>query len=82
MPVYTFRNKETGETHDELMSYDASLEYLKENPELEKDITGSFPAMHSGIGLGLRKPDEAFKDILSNMKKNHNHRGGKINDHR
>lgn len=80
MPVYTFRNKKTGEIWDDMMSISESEKYLSENPDIEKDITGSFPAMHSGIGLGLRKPDEGFKDVLSNIKKNN--KGAKINDHR
>jgi hypothetical protein len=84
MPNYTFRNKETGETFDEFMTISEMDRFIEEHPELEIDITSpkSIPALHSGIGLGLRKPDEGFKDLLGEMKKVHNKRGGKINDHR
>jgi len=80
MPSYTFKNTKTGETFDDMMSYDDSLKFLEDNPDFEKDITQAFPAMHSGRGLGFRKPDEAFKDLLGNIQKNN--KGGKTNNFR
>lgn len=79
MPIYSFLDKNTGETFSEMMKYSELEEYLKENPHIEQDFNIN---LHSGLGLGLRKPDEGFKDLLSEMKKSHNKRGGNVNDHR
>lgn len=36
MPYYKFRNKETGEEHDELMSHSKLEEFVEAHPELER----------------------------------------------
>lgn len=82
MPTYNFRNKKTGETNSDIMKIAEMEQFIQDNPDWEVDITQSFPAMHSGMGLGLRKPDEGFKDLLGEMKKVHNKRGGKVDDFR
>ena len=40
MPRYEFKNKETGEIHDEIMSYEDKLLYLKNNPHMQTTFTG------------------------------------------
>jgi hypothetical protein len=35
MPTYTFKNTETEEIYDKIMSWNSREEYLKENPNLE-----------------------------------------------
>ena len=81
MPTYNLKNTKTGETKTEQMKI-AEMEDLVAVTDWEVDITQGFPGLHSGIGLGVRKPDEGFKDLLGEMKKKHNKRGGKINDYR
>jgi len=81
MPNYTFKNKVTGEIREESMKIAEMDEFIKENPDWEVDITGVKIALHSGIGLGLRKPDDGFNDLLKSMKKTHDRRGGKIDIH-
>ena len=82
MPLYQLINTKSGEKESVWLSYDEMKERLGDNPDWEIDFSNNFPGLHSGIGLGVRKPDEGFKDLLGEMKKQHNKRGGKINDHR
>lgn len=82
MPRYTLIDTETDEHSIEWMSYDELQQFLKDNPTKQIDFNEGMPGLHSGIGLGVRKPDENFKDLLGEMKKQHNKRGGKVNDHR
>jgi len=81
MPNYNFKNTKTGETKTVFMKI-AEMESYVQWSEWEVDITGSFPAMTTDGGLGRNKPDEGFKDLLGEMKKVHNKRGGKIEDFR
>ena len=65
MPTYTFRNTETEEIFDKIMSWNSREEYLKENPKLEV-IMGA-PAMGDSVRLGIRKPDQGFNEVLSKI---------------
>lgn len=65
MPTYTFRDKETGEIFDKLMSWDNRQKFLEENPNLET-IMGA-PAMGDSVRLGVRKTDDGFKEVLSKI---------------
>ena len=65
MPTYTFRNKDSEEIFDKIMSWDSREEYLKENPNLEV-IIGT-PAMGDVVRLGIRKPDQGFNEVLSKI---------------
>lgn len=49
MPTYTLEDKETGEQHDVLMTWDDLQEYKKGNPHLKQVIVGG-PAITSGVG--------------------------------
>jgi hypothetical protein len=68
MPTYTFRNKETGEMHDELMRMSQREIYLSENPHLEQ-IIGS-PAIGDPVRLGVRTIDDGFREVLSKIHNN------------
>lgn len=65
MPTYTFRNTDTEEIFDKIMSWNSREEYLKENPNLEV-IMGA-PAMGDVVRLGIRKPDQGFNEVLSKI---------------
>jgi len=65
MPTYTFRNKDTEEIYDKIMSWNSREEYLKENLNLEV-IMGA-PAMGDSVRLGIRKPDQGFNEVLSKI---------------
>ena len=70
MPTYLFRNKQTGDEFTEFMSISSLNEYLSANPDVEQLINGA-PAIGDSIRLGLRKPDDTFRDHLKEMKKKH-----------
>jgi len=65
MPTYTFRNKDSEEIFDKIMSWNSREEYLKENPNLEV-IMGA-PAMGDSVRLGIKKPDQGFNEVLSKI---------------
>jgi hypothetical protein len=64
MPTYSFRNKETGEIHDEIMRISAREQYLLDNPHLEPIIT-SAPAF-AGDHITIKK-DTGFKEVLQRI---------------
>ena len=65
MPIYEFRDKETGETWEEFLSMSAKEEYLAENPHAELVIGA--PAFISGIAGVTHKNDDGFKDLLNRI---------------
>lgn len=65
MPTYTFRNKDTGEVFDKLMSWKSREDYLSNNPELEP-IIGS-PGIGDPVRLGVRRNDDGFREVLSKI---------------
>jgi len=65
MPTYTFRNNETGEVFDQLMSWNARQEFLQQNPNLEPVIGA--PSLGDPVRLGIRTTDNGFKEVLSRI---------------
>jgi hypothetical protein len=68
MPTYKFRNETTGEEFEDFMSISALDVYLSENINITQLVNGA-PLIHSG--RGMKKPDQGFRDLLKDMKKNH-----------
>ena len=66
MPIYTFRNKDTGEVYDKIMKISEREVYLNENPNMEAIIT-SAPSVGDSVRLGIRKTDDGFKEVLSKI---------------
>jgi hypothetical protein len=64
MPTYSFRNRETGEIHDEIMRIASREQYLLDNPQLESIIT-SAPAF-AGDHITIKK-DTGFKEVLQRI---------------
>jgi hypothetical protein len=65
MPLYEFRNRETGETWEEFFSMSVRDQYLAENPHAEL-VVGA-PAFVSGIAGVTHKTDGGFKDLLNRI---------------
>lgn len=76
MPIYSMRNNETLEEFEVTLKYSELEEYLKENPHIQQIFT-KFPGMGDPVRLGLRKPDEGFRDVLKKAKI---HKHNTIND--
>ena len=70
MPTYTFINTETGDVVTEIMSIKEREKFLKKNPHYQQQIV-SAPAIGDSIKMGLRKPDDGFRDRLREIKKTH-----------
>lgn len=70
MPTYNFRNKETGEEIEISMKISELDEYKQTNPHLEQFLTRP-PSLGDSIRLGIRKPDQGFREVLSKAKEAH-----------
>ena len=70
MPTYNFRHRETGEITEKFFSLSLREEYLKDNPQLESILLGA-PSIGDPIRLGIRKPDNGFREVLSKAKEAH-----------
>lgn len=68
MPIYQYKNEETGEVTDHYMSISSMEEFEKENPHMKKVIHA--PAIGDSVRMGVRKTDEGFNDLLKSIKKN------------
>lgn len=68
MPTYSFRNKKSGKCFDKVMKISELDDYLSANPKLVQEITAA-PAIGDAARLGIKRPDEGFKDLLRNIKK-------------
>lgn len=66
MPLYEFRNKDTGEVFEKMMSISSKEEYLKENPNIESIISGA-PTMMDPVAIGVRRTDQGFKEVLQRI---------------
>lgn len=67
MPTYSFRNKDTGEIHDEFMPIDAKEQFLLDNPHLHQTFT-SAPMLGDPTKLSAsRKYDSGFKEVLQRI---------------
>lgn len=65
MPTYSFRNKDTGEEWDDMMSIKTAEEFLEDNPHIERFLSGAPSTVH---GTGDRtKTDNGFKEVLSKI---------------
>ena len=70
MPTYLFRDRNTDEQWEEFMGISAADKYLEANPHIERMVNG-FPGMaSSAMGASKTKPDEGFRDVLREIKKN------------
>jgi hypothetical protein len=65
MPLYDFKNKDTGETFEKMMSIAAKEEYLKENPNIEPVLGVNM--LIDPVRLGVRKTDSGFKEVLQRI---------------
>lgn len=67
MPTYTFKDSETQEVFDVIMSMNDLDDYKKENPNHERYFD-EVPALISGTG---HKVDGGFKEVLSKISEAH-----------
>ena len=76
MPSYTFKNMNTGEIVELSMKIAERDQFVLDNPHLQQQIVGA-PMIGDPTRLGLRKPDDGFRDVLKNVQ--HHHKKDNIN---
>lgn len=67
MPVYDIKHKETGEVSERVMSITAMEEFLENNTEYEKYFGNHNNAMVDVVRMGIRKPDNGFREVLAKV---------------
>lgn len=66
MPVYDFRNKDTGEIFTLNMKIAEKEQYLKDNPHIESYFGDTQMNIGDPVRLGVRK-DGGFKEVLQKI---------------
>ena len=69
MPTYTFENKKTGETYDDMMSISEKEVFLEKNPHIRQVIQPI--NIVGGIAGMTYKTDGGWKDNLSRIAEAH-----------
>lgn len=70
MPTYNFIDKNTGEVIERMMKIAEREEFLKDNPNYEPILLGP-PGIGDPVRLGVRKPDQGFREVLQKAKAAH-----------
>jgi hypothetical protein len=65
MPIYRFRNTETGEETEKMMKIAELDTYRADNPYLQTIITA--PMICDPVRVGARKMDTGFKEVLQRV---------------
>lgn len=66
MPVYHFKNTETGEVFEDFISISAKEDLLKKNPHIQQVPTGF--AIVGGVGDNVdAKTDDTFKEVMAKI---------------
>lgn len=70
MPSYTFKNNDTDEIWDEIMSWDERCSFLDDNPHI-KQIIIKAPQLVRSQYVGGIKNDDGWKENLSRIAEAH-----------
>lgn len=68
MPTYTFFDTTSREEWTEIMSIAEMEDFLAKNSHVQWVPKSGLPTLDS-VRLGIRKPEEGFRDILRQVKK-------------
>jgi hypothetical protein len=71
MPIYSVMNKNTEEVFEVNMKFTEFEQYLKDNSHNIKQVFTRFPATGDSIRLGIRRPDDGFRDVLKTVQSHH-----------
>lgn len=67
MPIYTFKNKKTGEIFNKQLKIFERDEYLKCNEDVFQLIQQP-PGIVDPVRIGVKKHPDSFKDLMKNIK--------------
>ena len=68
MPIYNFRNLETGEETTEMMKISELDDFKANNPHLQQYLT-SAPSIGDPHRMGIVKTPDSFNSLLKHIKK-------------
>lgn len=77
MPTYSFRNNDTNDEFEKTMSNSERELFLVANPSIVQ-IFKKFPGVVDSVRVGVRRPDDNFRDVLKKAKNAHKY--NTIND--
>lgn len=66
MPTYQFRNKNTDEVIEKIMTISNRDTFLENNPEYEPYHSAGI-MLGDPVRLGFTKPDQGFKEVLQKI---------------
>ena len=67
MPTYEFKNNETDEVFEKIMSYDDKVKYLKENPHIQSYYS-KMNIDHDGGKSVLSRAGSGWKEVQDRIK--------------
>ena len=67
MPTYEFKNKDTGEVFEKIMSYDSKVKYLEENPNIQSYYS-TMNIDHDGGKSVLSRAGSGWKEVQDRIK--------------
>ena len=67
MPTYEFKNKDTGEVFEKIMSYDSKVEYLKDNTHIQSHYS-TLNIDHDGGKSILSRAGSGWKEVQDRIK--------------
>jgi hypothetical protein len=70
MPIYSIMNTETEEVFEVNIKFAELETYLIDNKN-HKQVFTKFPGYGDPVRLGIKKPDEGFKDVLRTVSSHH-----------
>jgi hypothetical protein len=70
MPTYSFRDENTLEEFEQIMSNSDRELLLEENPHIKQTFK-KFPGIVDSVRIGVRRPDDNFRDVLKKAKNAH-----------
>jgi len=70
MPIYSVMDTNTEEVFEVNMKFTDFEQYLKDKPHFKQVFT-KFPATGDSVRLGMRRPDDGFRDVLKVVQGHH-----------
>lgn len=67
MPTYEFKNNDTGEVFEKIMSYDNKVKYLEENPNIQSHYS-TLNIDHDGGKSILSRAGSGWKEVQDRIK--------------
>lgn len=70
MPMYDFKNKETGDVESHRIPLAEYDQFKEDNPHLERTFSGSAPSLVSGVKSAATIAGSGWNDLLGKVKAN------------